>query len=231
MGNIWGPIPPFPHALISAVRHLRTGGAIGIFPRRSSPEPAHEIRPFLPGLGHMVVKGKARVLVAVVDGTPHTHELGQDLFIRSHPPPGWGHGFEPTATPDEVSDAVRAKLVEASGCRPTKCCKWPWPGPMGFDRPRGQTGSGGAGINFVIDRIRGKLLSVEPDRVVLECGPLDVEVAIPACDAAALHTKLGQPSVCTRSFKLIPSTAPSPRRSSSALSKLRHARSIARWLG
>ena len=43
----------------------------------------------------------------------------------------------------------------------------------------------------MIDRIRGKLLSVEPDRVVLECGPIDVEVAIPACDVAALQTQVG----------------------------------------
>ena len=118
MGNIWvDRFHPSPHALISAVRHLRSGGAIGIFPEGRVPEPAHEIRPFLPGLGHMVVKGKARVLVAIVDGTPHTHELGQDLFTRSH---STLHlvgvmDVEPTATPDEVSDAVRAKLIEASG--------------------------------------------------------------------------------------------------------------------
>ena len=43
----------------------------------------------------------------------------------------------------------------------------------------------------MIDRIRGRLLSVEPDRVVLECGPLDVEVAIPACDVATLQTQVG----------------------------------------
>ena len=43
----------------------------------------------------------------------------------------------------------------------------------------------------MIDRIRGKLLRVEPDRVVLECGPIDVEVAIPACDVASLQSKVG----------------------------------------
>ena len=43
----------------------------------------------------------------------------------------------------------------------------------------------------MIDRIRGKLLSVEPDRVVLECGPIDVEVAIPACDVGSLKTQVG----------------------------------------
>ncbi|MAV54383.1 MAG: hypothetical protein CMJ28_00325 [Phycisphaerae bacterium] len=43
----------------------------------------------------------------------------------------------------------------------------------------------------MIDRIRGKLLTVEPDRAVLECGPVDVGVAIPACDVAELQSKIG----------------------------------------
>ena len=145
MGNIWvtdSTLPP----------RFDFGGSSSAgrrgdwnFPEGRVPEPAHEIRPFLPGLGHMVVKGKAKVLVAIVDGTPHTHELGQDLFTRSHPPPGWGHGFEPTATPDEVSDAVRAKLIEASGWPANEVLQVAMAGPNGIRSAPGQTGSGGVG--------------------------------------------------------------------------------------
>ncbi|MAV54382.1 MAG: hypothetical protein CMJ28_00320 [Phycisphaerae bacterium] len=148
MGNIWvDRFHPSPHALISAVRHLRSGGAIGIFPEGRVPEPAHEIRPFLPGLGHMVMKSKARVLVAIVDGTPHTHELGQDLFTRSNSTIHIAGvmSFEPGTTPDEASDAVRERLVQASGWPANDVLQVAMAGPNGIRLAPGQTGSGGVG--------------------------------------------------------------------------------------
>ena len=66
----------------------------------------------------------------------------------------------------------------------------------------------------MIDRIRGRLLSVEPDRVVLECGPLDVEVAIPACDVATLQTQVGATLSLHTVFQIdscLLYTSPSPR--------------------
>ena len=137
MDNICGPIPPFPHALISAVRHLRAGGRLGFFLKAGFPNRPRN-PPFLPVsvYGRQI---KARVLVAIVDGTPHTHELGQDLFTRSTPPSTWLGSW--TLGPPQRQMRSLCGSGEVGGSQwlaGQRSCKWPWPGQMGFDRPWGK---------------------------------------------------------------------------------------------
>ncbi len=53
-----------------ALRHLKDGGVLGIFPEGGLERPAKTLRPFLPGVGVLVRKTKAPVLPILIDGGP-----------------------------------------------------------------------------------------------------------------------------------------------------------------
>lgn len=68
-----------------ALRHLREGGVLGIFPEGGIERPPRQIRPFLPGVGFIVKRSGAPVLPVLVDGTPQVDPAWQSLrrFSRS----------------------------------------------------------------------------------------------------------------------------------------------------
>ncbi|GAB4383843.1 MAG: hypothetical protein Kow0022_04700 [Phycisphaerales bacterium] len=53
-----------------ALKHLRAGGVVGIFPEGGIERPVRHILPFYPGLGALVVRTGARVLPVLIEGTP-----------------------------------------------------------------------------------------------------------------------------------------------------------------
>jgi len=53
-----------------AMRHLESGGVIGIFPEGGIERPRRTLRPFMPGVGLIVKRTGATVLPVVIDGTP-----------------------------------------------------------------------------------------------------------------------------------------------------------------
>ena len=53
-----------------ALRHLKDGGVIGVFPEGYIERPSRVLKPFLPGVGLIVAKSGAPVLPIVIDGTP-----------------------------------------------------------------------------------------------------------------------------------------------------------------
>lgn len=81
---------PDSRAAREAIRWLREGGldgqggVIGIFPEGGIERPARRVLPFLPGIGLMVVKGRARVLPVVIEGTPYARTAYGSLLRRSH---------------------------------------------------------------------------------------------------------------------------------------------------
>jgi 1-acyl-sn-glycerol-3-phosphate acyltransferase len=66
-----------------ALRHLRDGGVLGIFPEGGIERPPRHIRPFLPGVGYIIKRSGAPVLPILVDGTPATDPAWDALCRRS----------------------------------------------------------------------------------------------------------------------------------------------------
>lgn len=65
-----------------AIRAIESGNVIGIFPEGSIERPARTLDPFMPGVGLIVHKTKARVLPVVIEGTPYTATAWGSLFVR-----------------------------------------------------------------------------------------------------------------------------------------------------
>lgn len=74
---------PDPAALRQALRHLREGGVLGVFPEGGIERPPGMLRPFEPGLGFLISRSRAAVLPVVIRGTPHA-------------PTAWGSLFRPS---------------------------------------------------------------------------------------------------------------------------------------
>jgi 1-acyl-sn-glycerol-3-phosphate acyltransferase len=72
-----------PGALRQAIRHVRGGGCVGLFPEGRIPQPPGEIRPFLPGVGLLVAATRKPVLLVWVSGTPRTNRMMKALTTPS----------------------------------------------------------------------------------------------------------------------------------------------------
>lgn len=66
-----------------AIRHLRDGGVIGVFPEGGIARPRGTVRPFLPGVGLLIKKSGAPVLPVVIEGTPDVDPAWDSLTQRS----------------------------------------------------------------------------------------------------------------------------------------------------
>jgi 1-acyl-sn-glycerol-3-phosphate acyltransferase len=104
-------------ALREAVRTVRGGGILGIFPEAGIVRPPREVRPFLEGAGLVASMSGAPILLYWIDGAPYSdtafggllqpsrtrvHFLGEFRFARG-------------TAPAEIVAAVRSRLLEASG--------------------------------------------------------------------------------------------------------------------
>jgi 1-acyl-sn-glycerol-3-phosphate acyltransferase len=70
-------------SLRAAIRDLRAGGVVGIFAEGGLERPARQIMPYQPGVGLIVLRGKARVLPVVIDGTPTAERAYMSLLMPS----------------------------------------------------------------------------------------------------------------------------------------------------
>ncbi len=66
-----------------ALRHLRSGGVLGIFPEGAIERPPRRLLPFREGVGMLVARGGAPVLPVVVDGTPQVQTAWGSLIKPS----------------------------------------------------------------------------------------------------------------------------------------------------
>jgi 1-acyl-sn-glycerol-3-phosphate acyltransferase len=79
-------------ALREAIRHLRQGGVLGVFPEGGIERPPGVLRPFEPGLGLIIARTRAPVLPVIIRGTPYATTAWESLFRSSrarlevHPP-------------------------------------------------------------------------------------------------------------------------------------------------
>ncbi|UCD73808.1 MAG: 1-acyl-sn-glycerol-3-phosphate acyltransferase [Phycisphaerales bacterium] len=104
-------------ALREAIRHVRAGGAIGIFPEGRITIPPRQVRPFLPGVGLLIAKAKAPVLLAWVSGTPNTNSMSLALKTPSRTHVQFidliDFGEERDAA--KITEHLRQRIAEVSG--------------------------------------------------------------------------------------------------------------------
>lgn len=103
--------------LREAIREVKAGGAVGIFPEGRITTPPREIRPFLPGIGLIIAKTRAPVLVVWVSGTPDTNKLAEALAATSSSRVAF---LEIMEFPDErdpavITEQLRDRIARASG--------------------------------------------------------------------------------------------------------------------
>lgn len=101
-----------------ALRHLETGGVLGIFPEGTLERPSRHILPFLPGVGLIVHRSGAAALPVFVSGTPQVDPAWSSLWrasrarVRFLPVVEYrGSGMRA----GEIAADLRARFVAASG--------------------------------------------------------------------------------------------------------------------
>lgn len=101
-----------------AIRHLQSGGVIGIFPEGGLERPSFEILPFQAGVGLLIKRSGARVLPVVVDGTPQVDPAWASLWKPSRS----RVRFKPTLdysksgmSPAEIASDLRRMFLEWTG--------------------------------------------------------------------------------------------------------------------
>lgn len=69
--------------LRTALRHLKEGGVIGIFPEGALERPSKQLLPFQPGAGLLIKKSGARVLTVTIEDTPQYDPAWASLWHMS----------------------------------------------------------------------------------------------------------------------------------------------------
>lgn len=100
-----------------AIRHVRAGGVVGIFPEGAIVEPPDQIRPFHNGVGLIISRSRAPVLLVWVSGTPEEKDM-----LRALASPSRSHvvfvdllDFSSERDPEAITQTLRLRLAEASG--------------------------------------------------------------------------------------------------------------------
>ncbi len=107
-------------ALRTALRHLERGGVIGIFAEGGIERPYGELMPFEPGVGLLVHKARAGVLLTVVIGAPDaptayaailTPSASRVRFVELRPAPSREQTHAATDIARSLEDSARAALM------------------------------------------------------------------------------------------------------------------------
>lgn len=100
-----------------AMRHVKRGKVLGIFPEGRIERPAGELLPFAPGAGFLIARSKAPVLPVWISGTPQAAEAWGSLYRRGRVRLVVGPlmHFPADATPESVVQALEAWFRKTSG--------------------------------------------------------------------------------------------------------------------
>jgi 1-acyl-sn-glycerol-3-phosphate acyltransferase len=100
-----------------AMRHLREGGCIGIFPEGRIPTPPEEVRPFFAGVGTLAARTGSPVLLAWISGTPKTNRMLDGFLTPSRARVRFleVYRFERTDDPEQITQRLRRRIAEESG--------------------------------------------------------------------------------------------------------------------
>lgn len=99
-----------------AIRHVKSGGVIGIFPEGGIAVPPREIRPFHNGVGLIIAKTKAPVLLVWVSDTPDTTDMFTALATSSRSRVQFVDylDFSKERDPSAITETLRRRLADAS---------------------------------------------------------------------------------------------------------------------
>lgn len=70
-------------AVREAIRHVQSGGVLGLFPEGGIERPEKTLLPFMPGLGMIVARTRAPVLPVVIENTPQVDPAWASLWRPS----------------------------------------------------------------------------------------------------------------------------------------------------
>ena len=103
-----------------AIRHLRAGGTVGVFPEGGIERPPRTLRPFAPGIGLLVRMTKARVLPVIIEDTPITDSAWGSLTTPSASKITVLPVFESAdakKSPEEITRVIQGLFERATGWR------------------------------------------------------------------------------------------------------------------
>ncbi|HYE03222.1 MAG TPA: lysophospholipid acyltransferase family protein, partial [Phycisphaerales bacterium] len=102
-----------------ALRHLRDGGVLGVFPEGAIERPAGMLLPFLPGIGFLVRHSRASVLPVVIAGTPQTQTAWGSLLkpsravVRFLPVVSYAEPPRDRMDAQQITDDLHARMAAA----------------------------------------------------------------------------------------------------------------------
>ena len=101
-----------------ALRHLKSGEALGVFPEGHLERPPRVSLPFRAGVGLLAKSSKAVVLPVLIEGTPQKDPAWASLWLPSRSTVTYLEPVEYAGTDlgaQEIADDLRHRLVDASG--------------------------------------------------------------------------------------------------------------------
>jgi len=100
-----------------AIRHVKAGKVLGIFPEGRIVTPPREIRPFASGVGLIIARAKAPVLLCWVSGTPETLDTVRGIITPSRARVRFVEriDFGGETDAEAITRTLRQRLAEVSG--------------------------------------------------------------------------------------------------------------------
>ncbi len=105
-----------------ALRHLKSGGVVGVFPEGRIEREPGRVKPFKGGAGMLASVTRARVMLVGIEGTPRAETAWGSLWRRGRArltflaaTSAQDLTGERRAEPEETAEAMRRRLAEAMG--------------------------------------------------------------------------------------------------------------------
>lgn len=124
-----------------AVRHLRAGGVLGIFPEGRIERPQRRLLPFQAGVGMIIRRTGADALLVSIEGTPTTPTAWGSIWLRSRARVRFLERVSYAGTdlgPAEIAADLRRRFAERTGWEITDLAGPPSEAPEARHEPLGR---------------------------------------------------------------------------------------------